>query len=84
MLETAMHCAHASVQNGSECTLEVTLPPGVREGQKLRLRGKGGKGRNGAEDGDIYLHITLARISNFNPLTPVPKETQHDTSASRI
>ena len=41
-------------------TLEVTIPPGVSEGQKLRLRGKGGKGHNGAADGDIYLHITLA------------------------
>jgi curved DNA-binding protein len=40
-------------------TLEVTLPAGVREGQKLRLRGKGGKGRNGGADGDIYLHIAL-------------------------
>jgi curved DNA-binding protein len=40
-------------------TLEVTIPVGVREGQKLRLRGKGGKGRNGAADGDIYLHIAL-------------------------
>jgi curved DNA-binding protein len=41
-------------------TLQVTIPPGVTEGQKLRLRGKGGKGRNGGADGDIYLHITLA------------------------
>lgn len=41
-------------------TLEVTIPAGVAEGQKLRLRGKGGKGRNGGADGDIYLHITLA------------------------
>ncbi|GAB3478572.1 J domain-containing protein [Polaromonas eurypsychrophila] len=43
-----------------QIVLEVTIPPGVREGQKLRLRGKGGKGRNGGADGDIYLHITLA------------------------
>lgn len=41
-------------------TLEVTIPPGVTEGQKLRLRGKGGKGHQGGADGDIYLHITLA------------------------
>ena len=41
-------------------TLAVTIPPGVSEGQKLRLRGKGGPGRNGGPDGDIYLHITLA------------------------
>ena len=44
--------------NGSR-TLEVTIPAGVREGQKLRLRGKGGRGRNGGADGDIYLHIAL-------------------------
>ncbi|MDB5943064.1 MAG: chaperone DnaJ-like protein [Ramlibacter sp.] len=41
-------------------TLEITIPPGVSDGQKLRLKGKGGKGRNGGEDGDIYLHLTLA------------------------
>lgn len=41
-------------------TLAVTIPPGVSEGQKLRLRGKGGPGRNGGAHGDIYLHIALA------------------------
>lgn len=46
--------------SAGERTLEVSIPAGVREGQKLRLRGKGGKGRNGGADGDIYLHITLA------------------------
>jgi len=40
-------------------TLQVTVPPGVVDGQKLRLRGKGGKGRNGGPDGDIYVHLHL-------------------------
>jgi curved DNA-binding protein len=52
---------------GGERTLEVTIPPGVREGQKLRLRGKGGKGHNGGADGDIYLHIKLAPHAVFRP-----------------
>jgi curved DNA-binding protein len=52
-------------------TLEVTIPPGVSEGQKLRLRGRGGKGRNGGPDGDIYLHITLAPH-------PLFRADQHD------
>ena len=47
--------------------LDVTIPPGVTEGQKLRLRGKGGKGRNGGADGDIYLHIALAPHAVFRP-----------------
>jgi curved DNA-binding protein len=50
-----------------ERTLEVTIPPGVRQDQKLRLRGKGGQGHNGAPDGDIYLHITLAPHPVFRP-----------------
>lgn len=41
-------------------TLAVTVPAGVTEGQRLRLRGKGGPGRHGGPAGDIYLHITLA------------------------
>lgn len=48
-------------------TLEVTIPAGVTEGQKLRLRGKGGKGQNGGADGDIYLHISLAPHAVFRP-----------------
>ena len=48
-------------------TLEVTIPPGVTEGQKLRLRGKGGKGRNGGADGDIYLHVQLQPHAVFRP-----------------
>jgi len=40
-------------------TLQVTVPPGVTQGQKLRLRGQGGKGRNGGSDGDIYVHLRL-------------------------
>ena len=48
-------------------TLQVTIPPGVTEGQKLRLRGKGGKGQQGAVDGDIYLHIKLAPHAVLRP-----------------
>jgi curved DNA-binding protein len=40
-------------------TLAVTVPPGAVDGQRLRLRGKGGPGRHGGEAGDIYLHISL-------------------------
>jgi curved DNA-binding protein len=40
--------------------LDVTIPAGVSEGRTLRLRGKGGKGRHGGGDGDIYLRVALA------------------------
>jgi curved DNA-binding protein len=46
-------------------SLEVSVPAGLSAGQKLRLRGKGGKGRWNGADGDIYLHITLAPHAVF-------------------
>jgi curved DNA-binding protein len=52
----AMDLAH---EDGAR-TLAVTVPPGVTDGQRLRLRGKGGPGAHGGADGDIYLHILLA------------------------
>jgi curved DNA-binding protein len=59
----ALNLADAS----GERRLEVTIAPGARQDQKLRLRGKGGKGQNGAPDGDIYLHISLAPHAVFRP-----------------
>jgi curved DNA-binding protein len=50
---------------GGERTLQVTIPAGVTDRQKLRLRGKGGKGLGGGPDGDIYLHIALAPHAIF-------------------
>ncbi len=40
-------------------TLEIRIPPGARDGQALRLRGKGGAGEGGAAAGDalIELHV---------------------------
>ena len=49
----------AFVEAGERRELEVTIPAGVRSGQKLRLRGKGGKGQRGGEPGDLYLHIGI-------------------------
>ena len=39
--------------------LEVALPPGVREGQMLRLRGKGRPGQNGGPAGDALVEIEV-------------------------
>lgn len=40
-------------------TIKARIPKGATDGQRLRLRGKGGKGFNGGHDGDLYLNITL-------------------------
>jgi curved DNA-binding protein len=37
----------------------VRIPPGVIDGQVLRVPGKGGKGHGGGRDGDLYLDIRV-------------------------
>jgi len=48
-------------------TLQVTVPPGATQGQRLRLRGRGGPGRDGGLPGDIYLDIQLEPHPVFRP-----------------
>ncbi|MEZ0227627.1 MAG: DnaJ C-terminal domain-containing protein [Planctomycetota bacterium] len=38
-------------------TIDVTIPPGVREGQRLRLAGLGAPGDRGAPPGDLYVRL---------------------------
>ncbi|MEG6509928.1 DnaJ C-terminal domain-containing protein [Methyloligella sp. 2.7D] len=40
-------------------TLDVSLPAGVRDGQVLRLKGKGSPGSGGAPSGDALVEITV-------------------------
>jgi curved DNA-binding protein len=39
--------------------MRVRIPPGVVDGQVLRVPGKGGKGQRGGPDGDLYLDIQV-------------------------
>ena len=41
-------------------TYRITIPKGATDGQKLRLAGKGGPGRNGARAGDLYAVLRIA------------------------
>jgi curved DNA-binding protein len=61
-------------------TFKARIPKGVANGQRMLLRGKGGKGSNGGKDGNLYLNINflphrLFRVVDYDlyldlPLTP--------------
>ena len=46
-------------------THQVRIPPGVTEGQRLRLAGRGEAGSSGGEAGDLYLRVRLAKHPDF-------------------
>jgi curved DNA-binding protein len=65
---------------GETRTLEVKIPAGTTDGQRLRLRGQGGPAPGGGNAGDLYLRVRIAahRIFRLNgadleldaPVTP--------------
>jgi DnaJ-class molecular chaperone len=46
-------------------TLDVTIPPGLEQGQTLRLRGQGSAGWNGAPAGDALIEVDVAPHAFF-------------------
>lgn len=72
-------------------SLKVKVPAGVRDGGKLRLKGKGKPGKNGGDYGDLFVQINLMpsepqtqvfRINLFQAL--LGAELQIDTPAGNI
>ncbi len=50
--------------------LKITVPPGIKDGQKIRLAGMGEPGKSGGEPGDLYLKVHIKKplireIKNF-------------------
>ena len=49
-------------------TLQVKIPPGVRESQLIRLAGKGQEGFGGGDAGHLYLRVKFAKHPEFRVL----------------
>lgn len=45
--------------------LELTIPKGIRNGEKLRLIGQGKPGENGGKNGDLYIRINIEDGKKF-------------------
>ncbi len=61
----AIEGATVSLQTAEGRTIRTKLPAGVRDGQKIRLRGKGEPGDRGASAGDLILEVTVTPDAVF-------------------
>lgn len=44
---------------GNSRDLMIKIPPGIKEGQRVKLRGMGGDGSHGGEPGDLFLKVNI-------------------------
>jgi molecular chaperone DnaJ len=76
--EVCAECGGTGVVHGSICfnceatgsttrrsRIEVTIPPGIRDGQRVRVAGKGSPGRDGGPAGDVYLKVRIKPDPTF-------------------
>jgi molecular chaperone DnaJ len=45
--------------------VKVRIPPGVEDGQRIRIKGRGGIGANGGAAGDLYVTVHTAHHALF-------------------
>ena len=46
-------------ENGGIKTYTITIPEGIKNGEKIRLVGLGKKGKNGGKNGDLFIKINI-------------------------
>lgn len=67
-VEEAYRGGQRSVTIGSGSSrrrLDVTIPPGVIDGQRIRLAGQGGRGSDGGPAGDLFLVVRIRPDRTF-------------------
>lgn len=51
--------------DGKMKVFTVTIPAGIRNGEKIRLLGQGKKGENGGKNGDLFIKVNIADNERF-------------------
>lgn len=70
--QTCPKCSGHHFINGGKCMecngtgevsrrkkITVTIPKGIKDGAKLRLKGEGASGKNGGANGDLYINVKV-------------------------
>jgi len=65
VVEDPCATCHGSGRAPASRTIQVKVPAGVKDGQRIKLRGKGDPGINGGPDGDLYVVVHVSGHRTF-------------------
>jgi molecular chaperone DnaJ len=65
VVEDPCPTCHGSGRGLSNRTIQARIPAGVKDGQRIRLRGKGASGERGGPAGDLYVTVKVASHQLF-------------------
>lgn len=65
LIETPCRVCRGTGSETRTREIKIRIPAGVQDGNTLRLRGKGGPGRNGGPSGDLLVHVRVAPSRTF-------------------
>jgi molecular chaperone DnaJ len=65
VIEHPCHDCQGSGRVVEERTLEVEIPPGIHDGQQIRLSGEGHAGALGGRAGDVYVQVRVRPDPRF-------------------
>ena len=65
VISTPCESCRGSGQTTEERTLDVEIPPGIHDGQRIRLSGEGHAGALGGRSGDVYVLVRVRPHERF-------------------
>ena len=71
--EPCLKC-HGAGRVKTTKTVEVNIPAGIDDGQRIRLTGEGEMGTHGAPNGDLYIHVSVREHKIFQRDQQIPTD----------
>jgi len=62
---TDVYKTHQQVLTVNNKSIRITIPAGVENGQKIKIKGHGGPGINGGPNGDLYISFQIINTTKF-------------------